>query len=122
MGKKAAVIVLLVDILKGTVMVLIWGNLFGLPAAMVAALGAFLGHCFPIAMKFKGGKGVATAFGVLTALSPALGFGCLGVVVLAVLVTQRVSPGSIAGAIAGPILSIWLLPEFVPFEIGRAHV
>ena len=122
LGKEAALIVLLVDILKGTVMVLLWGHIFGESAAMIAAFGAFLGHVFPIAMKFKGGKGVATAFGVLVALHPGLGLGCLGVVLLAVIVTRRVSPGSIAGAIAAPLLSWWLLPAFVPYCIIMAAI
>lgn len=122
MGKKAAVIVLLVDILKGTFMVLLWGHLFGEQAAMTACLAVFLGHVFPIAMKFRGGKGVATAFGALAALHPGIGFGALAVVLITVALTRRVSPGSITGAVAAPLLSWWLMPEFVPLCIIMAAI
>jgi acyl phosphate:glycerol-3-phosphate acyltransferase len=67
-GKKGlAAATLLLDGLKGTVAVLI-GWRFGLHAALAAALGAYLGHCFPVWLNFKGGKGVATFLGVLLGL------------------------------------------------------
>lgn len=57
------------DCLKGTVAALVAGALFGPDGAMVAGLGAFLGHIFPVWLKFKGGKGVATYLGVLIGLA-----------------------------------------------------
>ncbi|MCP4382762.1 MAG: glycerol-3-phosphate 1-O-acyltransferase PlsY [Hyphomicrobiales bacterium] len=60
---------LLADCLKGTVAVLVAGGLFGQDGAMVAGLGAFVGHIFPVWLKFKGGKGVATYVGVLFGLA-----------------------------------------------------
>src|SRR3954454_6291843 len=59
-NKGLAAATLLGDMLKGTVAVVIAGYLWGPNAAMIAGLGAFLGHLFPVWLKFKGGKGVAT--------------------------------------------------------------
>ncbi|MBR0696001.1 glycerol-3-phosphate 1-O-acyltransferase PlsY [Bradyrhizobium lablabi] len=68
-GRKGlAAATLIGDMLKGTVAVVIAGYLDGPNAAMLAALGAFLGHLFPIWLKFRGGKGVATYIGVLLGL------------------------------------------------------
>ncbi|HEX9904127.1 MAG TPA: glycerol-3-phosphate 1-O-acyltransferase PlsY [Propylenella sp.] len=67
-GRKGlAAATLLLDALKGTAAVLIGWRL-GLHAALAAALGAYVGHCFPIWLRFKGGKGVATYLGVLLGL------------------------------------------------------
>lgn len=67
--KDLAAATLLGDALKGTVAVLVAKYLFGEEAAMVAGLGAFAGHLWPVWLKFKGGKGVATFLGIAIALS-----------------------------------------------------
>src|SRR5437764_4573744 len=68
-GRKGlAAATLLCDLLKGTAAVLIAGTFGGADAAMLAALGAFLGHLFPVWLKFRGGKGVAVYIGVLIGL------------------------------------------------------
>lgn len=113
LGKKAAAMTLLIDILKGTVAVLI-GNFFGSETiAMYCVAAVFCGHVWPVFFKFKGGKGVATAFGALMGLNPLLGLSCLGIVVIFVLTTMRMSVGSISGAIAFPILTYFIEPDFI---------
>src|SRR3984885_3162523 len=68
-GRKGlAAATLISDMLKGTIAVIIAGTFGGPNAAMLAALGAFLGHLFPVWLKFKGGKGVAVYIGVLIGL------------------------------------------------------
>ena len=67
--KSLAAATLLGDMLKGTIAVLVAGYFLSREAAICAALGAFLGHLFPVWLKFKGGKGVATYIGLLFGLA-----------------------------------------------------
>lgn len=69
--KSLAAGTLVLDALKGTAAVLIAFHIAGLDAAMLAGFGAFLGHLFPVWLKFKGGKGVAVYIGILLGLLPA---------------------------------------------------
>jgi glycerol-3-phosphate acyltransferase PlsY len=105
-GRKGlAAATLLGDLLKGTAAVLIAGYLGGPGAAMLAALGAFLGHLFPVWLRFKGGKGVAVYIGILLGLFwPAAAAFCL--IWLATAFTSRYSSLSalIASVITPPFL------------------
>lgn len=109
-GKKLGALVLLLDAAKGSLPVLLGVWLApGEPLLHVAiAAAAFLGHVFPVWLKFKGGKGVATALGVLLVLLPIpAGIGFLTWVV--VLVTTRISSvGSLLGALLAIVSSFFL--------------
>jgi glycerol-3-phosphate acyltransferase PlsY len=106
--KDLAAATLLGDMLKGTVAVIIAGYFGGPGAAMLAALGAFLGHLFPVWLKFRGGKGVAVYIGVLLGLlwPAALAF-CLIWLVIAVL-TRYSSLSALIASLVTPILLWWL--------------
>ena len=93
LGKKAAAITLLVDILKGAVPVLIGGSLLGDNGAIVCGSAAFLGHIWPVTQRFQGGKGIATGFGVLLAFDWRIGLLCLACAALFMVITRRVSCG-----------------------------
>ena len=106
--KGLAAATLLLDMLKGTAAVVIAGYLDGPNAAMLAALGAFLGHLFPVWLKFRGGKGVAVYIGVLLGLfwPAALAF-CL--IWLATAIASRYSSlASLVASLVTPILLWWL--------------
>ena len=102
-GNKAlAAATLLLDALKGVVAVLMCG-LVGLPAAAAAAVGAVLGHMFPVWLRFKGGKGVATSAGVVFGLMPLAVVIVFLIWVLVFEITRYVSVASIAAALALPV-------------------
>ena len=84
-------------------------------AGYLCAVAAFCGHIWPALYSFRGGKGVATAFGVITAVDWKLGLAVLAVVAVFVILTKRMSVGSIMGAVSFPLLA-WLLEPgfFVP--------
>jgi glycerol-3-phosphate acyltransferase PlsY len=105
-GRKGlAAATLLLDLLKGTAAVVIAGTFGGPNAAMLAALGAFLGHLFPVWLKFRGGKGVAVYIGVLLGLFwPAALVFCL--IWLATAFTSRYS--SLAALVASFVTPIFL--------------
>ena len=85
-NKKAAALTLLFDAGKGAVIVLLARKFATEDAAQIAGLAAILGHCFPVWLKFKGGKGVATYFGLMIALYPVVGLaaGAIWLVVAAI--------------------------------------
>jgi len=104
LGRKVGVITLIGDCLKGLVPVLV-ARASGLGAEQVAwvALAAFCGHVFSVFLRFKGGKGVATALGVFLALSPLAVAIAVGVFAVLLLKWRYVSLGSIAAAAVMPL-------------------
>ena len=108
LGKGRGLLTLLADTAKGFVPVFI-GQRLGLSDAAVAlvAIAAFLGHLYPVFLRFRGGKGVATAFGALLALAPLATLIMIFIFGAAVLGSRRVSLGSMAAALAAPI-ALWV--------------
>ena len=105
-NKLAAFMTLLLDALKGAVPVLIFLTWKGDLAGQAAGLGAFLGHCFPVWLRFRGGKGVATAAGIMLAIHPLTGVAlCLTWLATAVL-TRISSAAALVTAASGPL---WLI-------------
>lgn len=108
MGKKFGMFTLLGDILKGLLPTLF--ALYMLDSQNLTALvglSAFLGHIFSVFLEFKGGKGVATALGVLLVTSPlATGIGLLGFIVIFA-ATRYVSASSLVAAVVIPIAAYW---------------
>lgn len=122
MGKKAGVITLVVDVLKGTCAVLLGSLLAGDTGAMWCVVAVFLGHVWPVFFGFRGGKGVATVFGALMGLNPLLGLATLAVVLVAVLITKRMSVGSILGAICFPAIAFFMERDFLYLGIAVAVI
>ena len=109
-NKAAAVLTLLLDALKGFVPVVLvdqFGSRFGLGEGTVAlvALAAFLGHLWPVFFRFQGGKGVATAAGVLLGLNPWLGLATLATWVIIAAFFRYSSLAAIVAAVFAPFYS-----------------
>jgi len=107
-GKKLGVLTLVGDILKGLLPVLAV-QAAGMPQGSVAlvAAAAFLGHCYPVYLRFKGGKGVATALGIFLVLSPPAVLVAVLLFVGLVWKWRYISLGSICAAALMPILVLW---------------
>ncbi len=112
LGWKTGIPVLLIDIMKGFLASLL-PSIFNLAEAgsatlvnlqILAGLLAITGHIFPVFAGFRGGKGVATVFGVLLALNPLLTVSCFGVFLLVFLITGYVSLSSISAGVSFPLL------------------
>ena len=122
-GKKAAAITLICDVLKGVVSILL-ALLAGViikdldKALLVQLAGVFviIGHTFPIFFKFKGGKGIATSLGVLLMINWQIGLICLVFALLLMALTRMVSVGSIAAAVLFPVLVLFINQNYIVAE------
>lgn len=125
-GRTAGIIVLIIDFLKGFLAVFT-AKLFPdtneyLPQIM--GLAAVIGHLYPVFAQFRGGKGVATALGVIAASFPMTVIICMVVFFILVFATKYVSLGSMVGALAFPVqvaLNVWNVnPDQDPYYIAFA--
>lgn len=121
-GRKGlAAATLLLDLLKGAAAVLLVAHFMGPDLAELAGLGAFVGHCWPIWLKFKGGKGVATFMGIVTALHWPAGL-VYAAVWLGMLALTRIS--SLAGLTAAVTVPVTMFlmgrVDLVPLTLGIA--
>jgi len=106
-NKKAALLTLIGDAAKGWLAVFVARHLeLGDGTVALVALAVFVGHLFPIFLKFKGGKGVATAAGVLLALDPLLGLATLATWLLVAYVSRYSSLAAILAAAAAPLYAM----------------
>ena len=123
LGSKYGTIVMLFDILKGMFAVALYNflpyyhtNEWDRTNLMVGlGLAAVVGHIFPAFAQFKGGKGVATLFGMLLAVQPVIALSCVGVFLLVLFLTRYVSLSSILAGIFLPICVLWIWNDDVLF-------
>ncbi len=120
-GKKPALITLAGDMAKGVPLVLLAQHL-QLRPDLISAIGlaAFMGHLYPIFFKFEGGKGVATALGVLLALYWPVGLGVIGVWIAVFALFRISSLSSITAFALAPIIAWYLVPNYMLGIVGMS--
>ena len=119
LGSKYGTLVMVFDILKGMAAVALYNflphylnNELDRTNFMIGlGLAAVVGHIFPVFANFKGGKGVATLFGMILAVQPVVAISCVGVFLLVLYLTRYVSLSSILGALMLPISVLWIWNE-----------
>ena len=116
LGSKYGTFVMVVDILKGMAAIALYNLIpyylnhdFERTNFMIGlGIAAVLGHVFPIFANFRGGKGVATLFGMLLAMQPVIAISCVGVFLVVLFLTRWVSLSSILGAVMLPVCVLWI--------------
>jgi acyl phosphate:glycerol-3-phosphate acyltransferase len=108
-GRKGlAAATLICDMLKGTIAVIVAGTFGGPDAAMLAATAAFLGHLFPVWLRFKGGKGIATGLGILLAVSWQTGIAVAIIWIVIAAAFRYSSLASLIACAAAPVI-LWFI-------------
>ena len=121
LGKKAALISLIVDIGKGALAAGL-GSIDSPLCAYICAVAVLLGHILPVFYGFKGGKGVAAAFGAVLPINWVLALCALAIAAILVLITRRMSVGSMGGAAGLAVLSVFLEHGFWPYALAMAAI
>lgn len=103
-GKKVGILALVLDLFKGVLAVYIGGGILGYKGELIAAVFVILGHDWPIFLKFKGGKGIATSLGVILMLHWPTIVVCIVLGVLVIIKTKYVSLGSMIGTFLLPVV------------------
>ena len=126
-GKKAAAITLICDILKGVVSIaiaIILGNMISGSnkelLLQIAGIAVVIGHTFPVFFQFKGGKGVATSLGILLMSNWQIGLICLVFAIVLMALTRMVSLGSCAAAVLFPILTLFINNNYTVLTEGKS--
>ena len=118
-GKRQGILTLIGDTAKGVVPVILALQMgANLTTTVMAGAAAFVGHLYPVFLKFRGGKGVATALGVFVALAPVAALVLIVMFIAIALSSRIVSVGSIATAMAAPLI-LWLF-SYPPIVVGMA--
>ncbi len=118
-NKAAAALTLAGDCLKGWLAVWVAKELgFDATAVALAGLAAFLGHVFSVFLRFKGGKGVATALGVIAGFNLYIALACLGVWLLVALISRYSSAAALAAALVAPIVTGFVSGNMVTTSVA----
>lgn len=107
-NRTAAALTLVLDAGKGGLAVLLARALLGEDAAQVAGFAAFLGHCYPVFLRFRGGKGVATFLGTLLALAWPVGLAACATWAAVAALTRISSLSALVAAVVAPLLALFL--------------